>query len=77
MVNEALDPRCRLLYKYGHEYHINSLSLSPDGENFISADDLRVNLWNIEDNRTVYNMLDMKPATKPIRSAAIIYVVSI
>lgn len=61
MVNEALDPRCRLLYKYGHEYHINSLSLSPDGENFISADDLRVNLWNIEDNRTVYNMLDMKP----------------
>ena len=61
VVNEALDPRCRLLYKNGHEYHINSVNLSPDGENFLSADDLRVNLWNIEDNRTVYNFLDMKP----------------
>jgi serine/threonine-protein phosphatase 2A regulatory subunit B len=49
VINEALDPKCRHLYKNAHEYHINSLSLSPDGENFISADDLRVNLWNIDD----------------------------
>ena len=61
VVNEGLDPRCRTLFKNGHEYHINSLSLSPDGENFLSADDLRVNLWNVDDNRTVYNFLDMKP----------------
>lgn len=37
------------------------MSLSPDGENFLSADDLRVNLWNIDDNTSVYNLLDMKP----------------
>ena len=61
IVNEGYEARCRLLYKNSHEYHINSLNQSPDGEFFISADDLRINLWNIEDNRTVYNLLDMKP----------------
>ena len=49
------------MYKNGHEYNINSLSLSPDGENFLSSDDLRVNLWNIENNTVVYNLLDTKP----------------
>ena len=27
----------------------------------MSADDLRVNVWNIESNAVVYNLLDMKP----------------
>jgi len=27
----------------------------------LSADDLRVNIWNVEDNKSVYNVLDMKP----------------
>lgn len=37
------------------------MSLSPDGENFLSSDDLRINLWNVEDNSVVYNLLDSKP----------------
>jgi serine/threonine-protein phosphatase 2A regulatory subunit B len=37
------------------------MSLSPDGEQFLSADDLRINIWNIEDNSVVYNVLDIKP----------------
>jgi serine/threonine-protein phosphatase 2A regulatory subunit B len=61
VVNEGYESKCRSLFKNGHEYHINSICLSPDGEHFLSADDLRVNLWNIEDNTTVYNLLDMKP----------------
>ena len=58
-----MESRLRDTYKNGHEYHINSLCLSPDGENFISADDLRINLWNIDSTDTVYNVLDMKPKT--------------
>lgn len=31
-----------------HTYHINSIALSSDCETFISADDLRVNLWHLD-----------------------------
>ena len=50
-------------YSYGQNYHIhiNSLSLSRDGENFISADDLRVNLWNINRPLDIFNVVDIKP----------------
>lgn len=60
VVNESIDPKCRTIYRNAHEYHINSLSLSSDGENFISTDDLRINLWHIDENKVVYNLLDLK-----------------
>jgi serine/threonine-protein phosphatase 2A regulatory subunit B len=37
------------------------LCLAPDGECFISADDLRINIWNIENNVLTYNIVDLKP----------------
>ena len=37
------------------------MSASPDGENFLSADDLRVNLWNLENNILAFNLVDLKP----------------
>jgi len=37
---------CKQIYSNAHAYHINSLSLNSDSETFISADDLRINLWN-------------------------------
>lgn len=37
------------------------MSCSPDSENFLSADDLRVNLWNIENNIVAFNLVDLKP----------------
>lgn len=33
-----------------------------DGETFISADDLRVNLWNLEISSQSFNIVDVKPA---------------
>ena len=59
IVNEQWEGRLRNKYKNAHEHHINSLSLCPDGESFISSDDLRINIWNIEDSSTVYNVLDL------------------
>ena len=44
-----------------HSYNINSLSVAPDGECFLSSDDLRINLWNLENNVLAYNIVDLKP----------------
>lgn len=38
----------RKIYQNGHGYHIHSISVNSDGETYISADDLRINLWNLE-----------------------------
>lgn len=38
------------------------LLVSSDGETFISADDLRINLWNLEISNQSFNIVDVKPA---------------
>ncbi|KAL0715370.1 hypothetical protein Bca4012_064692 [Brassica carinata] len=53
--------RCRRVYSHAHDYHINSISNNSDGETFISADDLRINLWNLEINNQSFNIVDVKP----------------
>lgn len=46
-------------FKTGKEHHLHSLSLGADGENFLSADANRVNLWNLErQGADVYNLVD-------------------
>ena len=45
-----------------HAYQINSLGPSADHENFISADDLRINLWNLDVPNRSFNVVDIKPA---------------
>ncbi|KAJ4896657.1 Serine/threonine protein phosphatase 2A 55 kDa regulatory subunit B alpha isoform [Raphanus sativus] len=53
--------RCRRVYSHAHDYHINSISNNSDGETFISADDLRINLWNLEISNQSFNIVDVKP----------------
>lgn len=38
----------RRVYANAHTYHINSISVNSDQETFLSADDLRINLWHLE-----------------------------
>jgi len=33
-----------------------------DGETFVSADDLRINLWHLEVTSQCFNIVDLKPA---------------
>ncbi|KAK8267399.1 hypothetical protein V6Z11_D12G306500 [Gossypium hirsutum] len=54
--------RCRRVYAHAHDFNINSLSNNSDGEPFISADDLRINLWNLEVSNQSFNIIDMKPS---------------
>ncbi|XP_073035092.1 serine/threonine protein phosphatase 2A 55 kDa regulatory subunit B beta isoform-like [Primulina eburnea] len=57
----GLVARCRRVYAHAHDYHINSISNNSDGETFISADDLRINLWNLEISNQSFNIVDVKP----------------
>ncbi|KAB1219742.1 Serine/threonine protein phosphatase 2A 55 kDa regulatory subunit B beta isoform [Morella rubra] len=58
----SLAAKCRRIYAHAHDYHINSISNNSDGETFISADDLRINLWNLEISNQSFNIVDVKPA---------------
>ncbi|XP_065184028.1 serine/threonine-protein phosphatase 2A 55 kDa regulatory subunit B alpha isoform-like [Sycon ciliatum] len=55
---EAIERRT---YANAHAYHINSVSLNTDVATFLSADDLRINLWNVENNKECFNIVDIKP----------------
>jgi serine/threonine-protein phosphatase 2A regulatory subunit B len=49
------------VYQGAHAYNINSVSFNSDGETFISSDDLRINLWNVNINSEAFGIVDIKP----------------
>jgi len=49
------------VFSNAHGYHINSISINSDCETFLSADDLRINLWNLEISNESFNIVDVKP----------------
>ncbi|KAJ9677789.1 hypothetical protein PVL29_022649 [Vitis rotundifolia] len=61
-IGETVSARCRKVYAHAHDYNINSISNNSDGETFVSADDLRINLWNLEISDQCFNIIDMKPS---------------
>ncbi|SAM05198.1 hypothetical protein [Absidia glauca] len=52
----------RRTFANAHAYHINSISTNSDGETYLSADDLRINLWNLDISDQSFNIVDVKPA---------------
>lgn len=50
------------IYANAHTYHINSISCNSDAMTFLSADDLRVNVWNLESTNNSFNVVDIKPS---------------
>ncbi|XP_077183106.1 serine/threonine-protein phosphatase 2A 55 kDa regulatory subunit B beta isoform isoform X2 [Paroedura picta] len=52
----------RRVFANAHTYHINSISVNSDYETYMSADDLRINLWNFEIINQSFNIVDIKPA---------------
>uniref|UniRef100_A0A3Q2QIW3 Serine/threonine-protein phosphatase 2A 55 kDa regulatory subunit B n=1 Tax=Fundulus heteroclitus TaxID=8078 RepID=A0A3Q2QIW3_FUNHE len=43
-----VEVRPRRVFANGHTYHINSISVNSDGETYLSADDLRINMWHLD-----------------------------
>ena len=60
-VHYVMNATCRRNYVNGHLYHIHSIDINTDGETFISADDLHINLWNFEVMKESFNIVDMQP----------------
>lgn len=57
----SIDATPRRVYANAHAYHINSISVNSDLETFISADDLRLNLWHLDITDQSFNIVDIKP----------------
>jgi len=53
----------RRIFANKHAYHINSISPSSDYETFLSADDLRINLWHLDSSvkNSCFELVDLKP----------------
>jgi serine/threonine-protein phosphatase 2A regulatory subunit B len=47
----------RRVFANAHTYHINSISVNSDGATYLSADDLRINLWHLEKNDQSFSIL--------------------
>jgi hypothetical protein len=43
------------VFSNAHAYHINSLATNSDGQTFVSADDLRINWWDLETSDTCFS----------------------
>ena len=48
----------RRVFANAHTYHINSISINSDQETFMSADDLRINLWHMEITDQSFSILN-------------------
>ncbi|XP_074602737.1 protein phosphatase 2 regulatory subunit tws [Brevipalpus obovatus] len=51
----------RRIFANAHTYHINSISMNSDQETYLSADDLRINLWHLDITDESFNIVDIKP----------------
>jgi len=60
--NLMVEASLRRVFANAHTYHINSISVNSDQETYLSADDLRINLWNLEITDQSFNIVDIKPA---------------
>lgn len=59
--DKLISAQPKKIYSNAHAYHINSISVNSDQETFISADDLRINLWNLGIADQSFNIVDIKP----------------
>ena len=53
----------RRVFANGHTYHINSISVNSDCETYMSADDLRINLWHLAITDRSFSILSCRGPT--------------
>ncbi|ORX62088.1 protein phosphatase PP2A regulatory subunit B [Hesseltinella vesiculosa] len=59
--DNVVKAQTKKVYANAHAYHINSISINSDSETYLSADDLRINLWNLDISNQSFNIVDIKP----------------
>ena len=55
----SIEAMPRRIFSNAHTYHINSISVNSDDCTYLSADDLRVNLWDLERTDQSFSILLM------------------
>lgn len=67
-----VEVRPRRVFSNGHTYHVNSISVNSDGETYLSADDLRINMWHLDITDRSFNiLLALISLTKNLESSQI------
>lgn len=51
----------RRIFQNAHAYNINSIAINSDQETFLSCDDLRINLWKLDQSDVCFTLVDIKP----------------
>ncbi|TNN22748.1 Serine/threonine-protein phosphatase 2A regulatory subunit B beta isoform [Liparis tanakae] len=64
-----VEATARRVFSNAHTYHINSISVNSDLQTYISTDDLRVNLWNLEITDHSFSILSLGPYIVDIKPA--------
>ncbi len=59
MDDVSIEAMPRRIFSNGHTYHINSISVNSDDCTYLSADDLRVNLWDLERTDQSFSILPL------------------
>jgi serine/threonine-protein phosphatase 2A regulatory subunit B len=59
----AIKCKTRRVFDLGHHYRIHSLSLNSDGEHFLSSDEFRITLWNVNISNEGFSIVDWSPAS--------------
>lgn len=58
----------RRVFANAHTYHVNSISVNSDYETYMSADDLRINLWHLDITDRSFSILSQTISASPERS---------
>ena len=53
----SIEAMPRRVFSNAHTYHINSISVNSDDCTYLSADDLRVNIWHLETTEQSFSIL--------------------
>ena len=62
----SIEAMPRRIFSNAHTYHINSISVNSDDCTYLSADDLRINLWDLERTDQSFSILQISWITSHI-----------
>ena len=61
----------RKIFSNAHTYHINSIAINSDDETYLSADDLRINLWHLQRTDQSFSILSLYAFCKHFNDLAV------
>lgn len=60
MVEQGFCPSLKRTFPHLHQMYIHSVSMSSNQENFLSADEIGIHLWNLEAIDKCFNLIELK-----------------